>query len=80
MSSKRDFLISSWINTKTLHMIKITKFFKKNKMCTSYLDHPTEHPQAGPNPDPLRNPNQRMCSRQSSASGALTNQKMNHCT
>jgi hypothetical protein len=53
MSQKEIVLISSWINTKTFHMIKITKTFKKNKMCTSYLNHPTEHPQAGPNPDPL---------------------------
>jgi hypothetical protein len=61
-------------------MKKITKTSKKNKMCTSYLDHPTEHPQAGPNLDPLRNPNQHMRSHQSSTSGALTSQKMNHCT
>jgi hypothetical protein len=57
VSSKINFWISSWINIKTFHMIKFAKTFKKKKMCTSYLSHPTEHPQAGPNLDPLKNPN-----------------------
>jgi len=77
---KEIVLISSWINIKTFYMIKITKTFENNKMCTSYLNHPIEHPQVGPNPDPLKNPNQCMCSRQSSASGAATSRKMNHYT
>jgi hypothetical protein len=78
VSSKRNFLISPWTNIKTFHIIKFAKTFKKNKMCTSHLSHPTEHPQAGPNLDLLRNPNQHMRSHQSSASGASTSQKMNH--
>jgi hypothetical protein len=77
---KEIVLISSWVNKKTFHMIKITKTFEKNKMCTSYLNHPTEHPLVGPNMDPLGNPNQCMRSHQSSTSKAATSRKMNHCT
>jgi hypothetical protein len=46
-------------------------------MCTSYLSHPTKHPQEEQNLDLLRNPSRHMNSHRSSASRASTSQKMN---
>jgi hypothetical protein len=56
-------------------MIKFANTFKENKMCTSHLSHPTKHPQAGPNLDPLENPNRHIRSHRSLASRASTSQK-----